>query len=119
MLPLSILKQSSVMVFQNRKMADQEVTAITMKNNIDDIYYTFGCGEYDVENSLMQTHQVVYIKCADEHELLHKFTYHWAKTSPDVVTGWNCEFFDIPYLVNRINVYSVIHVRSSISMEND
>ena len=50
----------------------------------------------------MQTHQVVYIKCADEHELLHKFTYHWAKTSPDVVTGWNCEFFDIPYLVNRI-----------------
>ena len=88
--------------FPEPKDADQEVTAITMKNNIDDIYYTFGCGEYDVENSLMQTHQVVYIKCADEHELLHKFTYHWAKTSPDVVTGWNCEFFDIPYLVNRI-----------------
>ena len=88
--------------FPEPKDADQEVTAITMKNNIDDIYYTFGCGEYDVENSLMQSHQVVYVKCADEHELLHKFTYHWAKTSPDVVTGWNCEFFDIPYLVNRI-----------------
>jgi DNA polymerase elongation subunit (family B) len=23
-------------------------------------------------------------------------------TSPDVITGWNVEFFDIPYLVNRI-----------------
>ena len=82
--------------------ADQEITAITMKNNIDDTYYTFGCGEYDVDNSLMQTHEVRYIKCADEHELLHKFVYHWAKTSPDVITGWNVEFFDIPYLINRI-----------------
>ena len=88
--------------FPEPKDADQEVTAITMKNNIDDTYYTFGCGEYDVENSLMQTHSVVYVKCADERELLHKFVYHWSKTSPDIVTGWNCEFFDIPYLVNRI-----------------
>ena len=88
--------------FPEPALADQEVTAITMKNNIDDIYYTFGCGEYDVDKALLQTHQVVYVKCADERELLHKFVYHWSVTSPDVVTGWNCEFFDIPYLVNRI-----------------
>ena len=88
--------------FPEPALADQEVTAITMKNNIDDIYYTFGCGEYDVDKALLQTHQVVYVKCADERELLHKFVYHWSATSPDVVTGWNCEFFDIPYLVNRI-----------------
>ena len=88
--------------FPEPALADQEVTAITMKNNIDDTYYTFGCGEYDVDKALLQTHQVVYVKCADERELLHKFVYHWSATSPDVVTGWNCEFFDIPYLVNRI-----------------
>ena len=82
--------------------ADQEITAITMKNNIDDIYYTFGCGDYDVDKALMQTHTVVYVKCADERELLHKFVYHMNVTSPDVITGWNVEFFDIPYLVNRI-----------------
>ena len=88
--------------FPEPALADQEVTAITMKNNIDDTYYTFGCGEYDVDKALLQTHEVVYIKCADERELLHKFVYHWSKTSPDVITGWNCEFFDIPYLINRI-----------------
>ena len=88
--------------FPEPALADQEVTAITMKNNIDDTYYTFGCGEYDVDKALLQTHTVIYVKCADEKELLHKFVYHWAKTSPDIVTGWNCEFFDIPYLVNRI-----------------
>ena len=88
--------------FPEPKLADQEVTAITMKNNIDDVYYTFGCGEYDTSKALMQTNEVRYIKCADERELLHKFVYHWSKTSPDIVTGWNCEFFDIPYLINRI-----------------
>ena len=88
--------------FPEPALADQEVTAITMKNNIDDTYYTFGCGEYDVDKALLQTHEVIYVKCADERELLHKFVYHWSKTSPDIVTGWNCEFFDIPYLINRI-----------------
>lgn len=88
--------------FPDPAEADQEITAITMKNNIDDTYYTFGCGEYDVDNSIMQTHSVIYVKCADERELLHKFVYHWSKTSPDIVTGWNVEFFDIPYIINRI-----------------
>jgi len=88
--------------FPDPAIADQEVTAITTKNNIDDIYYTFGCGDYDKEKSIMQTHEVRYIKCGNERELLHKFLYHMAKTSPDVLTGWNIEFFDIPYLVNRI-----------------
>ena len=88
--------------FPEPALADQEVTAITTKNNIDDVYYTFGCGDYDVDKALMQTHTVVYVKCADERELLHKFVYHMNVTSPDVITGWNVEFFDIPYLVNRI-----------------
>jgi len=88
--------------FPDPALADQEVTAITTKNNIDDVYYTFGCGDYDKEKSIMQTNEVRYIKCQNERELLHKFLYHMAKTSPDVLTGWNIEFFDIPYLVNRI-----------------
>ena len=88
--------------FPDPAIADQEVTAITTKNNIDDVYYTFGCGEYDTEKSIMQTHEVRYVKCQNERELLHKFLYHMSKTSPDVLTGWNIEFFDIPYLVNRL-----------------
>jgi DNA polymerase elongation subunit (family B) len=33
------------------------------------------------------------------------FITHWSSPThcPDVVTGWNSRFFDIPYLVNRIN----------------
>ena len=30
------------------------------------------------------------------------FLEKWEETSPDIVTGWNIKFFDIPYLVHRI-----------------
>lgn len=86
--------------FPEPTLADQEVTAITCKNNIDDIYYTFGCGDYDVEKSLMTEYEVKYIKCADERELLTRFVIHMGNV--DVITGWNVDYFDIPYLVNRI-----------------
>ena len=80
------------------------VTAICLKNNIDNTYYVWGLGDYDVEKSLMKTNRVVYKKCADEKELLVDFINHWATPSktPDIITGWNSKFFDIPYLVNRI-----------------
>lgn len=79
-----------------------EVISIAMKNNQDDTYYVWGLGEYDVEKSIMQTSQVIYRHCKDEKALLICFLEHWYKNCPDVVTGWNVKFFDMPYLVNRI-----------------
>tara|TARA_B110000879_G_scaffold57416_1_gene80814 strand:+ start:8282 stop:10798 length:2517 start_codon:yes stop_codon:yes gene_type:complete len=91
--------------FPEPSVAEKEVTAICLKNNIDNTFYVFGCGAYDVENSLMKTNRVVYIRCLNEMDLLIKFLDHWSTPShtPDVITGWNSRFFDIPYLVNRIN----------------
>ena len=38
--------------------------------------------------------------------LIQEFLTFWEKNQPDVVTGWNTEFFDIPYICNRIkNLY--------------
>ena len=84
--------------------AAKVVTAICLKNNIDNTYYVWGLGDYNVEQSLMKDNRVVYKKCVDEKELLIDFINHWATPShtPDVITGWNSKFFDIPYLVNRI-----------------
>ena len=91
--------------FPEPQDANKPVTAITIKNNIDNTYYVFGVGDYDVSKSLMKTNRVVYIKCLNEAMLLQKFLDHWSTPShtPDVITGWNSRFFDIPYLVNRIN----------------
>lgn len=46
---------------------------------------------------------VTYYRCKDEVDLLERFIIAWnGDYKPDVVTGWNVEFFDVPYLVNRI-----------------
>ena len=89
--------------FPEPEIADQEVLAITIKNNIDGVYRVWAMGDYDTEKALIKP--VRYIKCDDEIDLLLKFLDYWSMASayPDVITGWNVKFFDIPYLVNRVN----------------
>ncbi len=91
--------------FPEPDVASKEVTAICIKNNIDNTYYVWALRDYDVNQSIMQTNRVVYKKCDTEGQLLLDFITHWSSPThcPDVVTGWNSRFFDIPYLVNRIN----------------
>jgi len=91
--------------FPEPDKAEHKVISITIKNNIDNTYHIWGLGDYDVENTYMKTHRVIYNKCDNEADLLIKFITHWSQPSnvPDVVTGWNTRFFDIPYLVNRIH----------------
>ncbi len=91
--------------FPEPDKADKIVTAITIKNNIDNTYYVWGLGDYDVESSYMKTNRVVYYRYDSEADLLINFVTHISQAShcPDVITGWNVRFFDIPYLVNRIH----------------
>lgn len=81
--------------FPRPELADKEVTAIGIKFKGQMI--VFGCGEY--KNS---DENVKYIKCKDEANLLEQFLRAWRIMDPDVITGWNIESFDIPYLVNRL-----------------
>ena len=81
--------------FPYPEQADQEVTAICCKNNIDKIFHVFGCGKYTVEKP-----NVNYVRCIDEQELLTRYVAHMSDV--DIITGWNVNEFDIPYLVNRI-----------------
>ena len=89
--------------FPEPEFAEYPVISITIKNNIDDIYYIWGLHDYDVSKSIMKDCPVMYEKCESETELLLKFLNHWgsAVNSPDVITGWNTRFFDMPYLINR------------------
>ena len=34
--------------------------------------------------------------------MMEVFLNWWADNIPDIITGWNCKFFDIPYIVNRL-----------------
>ena len=43
-----------------------------------------------------------YVQCHDEEDLINRFLDWWQQNTPEVITGWNCEFYDIPYLTGRI-----------------
>jgi DNA polymerase elongation subunit (family B) len=87
--------------FPTPDKAEHEVLAITVKSSKDNVYRVWGCGDYNPDNAMIKP--VKYIKCEDEYQLLLKFLDYWVSASPDVITGWNVRFFDIPYLVNRVS----------------
>ncbi len=88
------IETSSENGFPKVEDATEAVTAITLK--IGKNCYVFGCGEFNSDRD-----DVHYINCAGERELLNVFFKMWDKECPDIVTGWNIDIFDIPYLVNR------------------
>ena len=81
--------------FPDIQKADKPLTAITLRSRNRN--FVFGCGDFITTDP--NTH---YIKCKDEFQLVQQFLNCWQALDIDVVTGWNIEFFDIPYLVNRI-----------------
>jgi len=46
---------------------------------------------------------VTYVLCENETILLTSFLAYWRKNLPEVITGWNSQMYDIPYLAGRIN----------------
>jgi DNA polymerase elongation subunit (family B) len=89
------IEVSSQNGFPEPREATEEVTAITIL--VDGKYDTFGCGDY-----VPHRPDVTYHKCKDEIDLLRRFLAFWSENYPDIVTGWNSKFFDVPYLVNRM-----------------
>lgn len=76
--------------------ANEPITAIAI-TYIGSPPIVLGCGDYEVQGD------ETYIKCRDEWTLCKKFIELWSRKCPDVITGWNTKFFDIPYLINRFN----------------
>ncbi len=89
--------------FPDPYKATEPITAIAIRSLNGDMV-VYGCGDYDKEkDETNKGKNVTYIKCRDEYTLCKTFLTDWEKDSPDVVSGWNIKFFDIPYLVNRFN----------------
>ena len=83
--------------FPDPEKAEEEMLAITVKNQTTKKIILWGIGDFKNDRD-----DVTYVNCSNENELLANFMNFWTKHYPDVVTGWNTEFFDIPYLINRV-----------------
>ena len=86
------------------EQAAYPIISIALKSSRAKIYHVWGLGDYDASKTELDIgdNMILYHKCDNEEQLLGAFLAYWTDFYPDVITGWNTRFFDIPYLVNRI-----------------
>jgi len=83
--------------FPNIENPTEKVLLITVQDNQTKKLKTYGLNQYQNYRD-----DVTYIQCKDEFTLLKRFLEDFEADYPHIITGWNVEFFDIPYLCNRI-----------------
>jgi len=84
--------------------ADNEITSIAIKSSKSDTYHLLGRKDYDKTKTLsgIDSEHIQFMKFDTEKALLNRFIQIWVNDFPDIVTGWNVEYFDIYYIITRI-----------------
>ena len=86
--------------FPEPESSDEEVLLVTVQDYNTKKIITWGqtkWGEFENKQA-----NVDYRPCKDEFHLLTSFMDWWSNDPPDVISGWNIEYYDIPYLINRM-----------------
>ena len=89
--------------FPRPEEALEEILAITLKSSRSEKYIVFGMKDYQPKQSELNL-EIEYFQFYNEKTMLSAFLEWWKEpfNTPDVITGWNSRFFDIPYIVNRL-----------------
>ena len=87
--------------FPTPEEAQNEITSIAIYDQAGDQKYVW---ILDKEGQVPSTKKGNFetISCPDEASLISKFLITYYEIMPTLITGWNIDFFDIPYLYNRI-----------------
>ena len=83
--------------FPDLESADQEILLISVKDSEMSKITVFGARPFTNKDP-----EVQYLEFSTEEGLLKAFLHWWSTNYPDVVTGWNVQLFDIPYIYKRI-----------------
>ena len=86
--------------FPDVESAAEEVLLISIQDYNTKQIRTWGFGKFNNQQS-----NVNYRSFTNEYDLLNDFISWWMieENTPEVITGWNSELYDIPYLVRRID----------------
>ena len=82
--------------FPTPEQAAYPIISVTVRQN-DGVYWVWGLNSYTPKSD-----NVLFIQCDNEFDMMQKFVKYWETHTPDIITGWNTRFFDIPYIVNRL-----------------
>jgi DNA polymerase elongation subunit (family B) len=83
--------------FPDPKTCDEEILLITIQDYSTKKIITWGTGPFNNKQN-----NVKYYECESEYSLLNSFIHYWENNTPEVITGWNIQFFDIPYICGRL-----------------
>jgi len=91
----------------NTKEAKNEITAIAAYDGATKLYDVFVLDKErkvkNNSNNFNKDGREVNVHIFDnERNLLYAFLNYYEEINPTILTGWNIDFFDIPYLFNRI-----------------
>jgi len=87
--------------FPNMETADKEITAIAIYDSVTQKYTAFILDrDRKMDHFDDQTREVISLQ--DEESLLMHFLTKWEEIQPTIVTGWNSDQFDMPYLYKRM-----------------
>jgi DNA polymerase elongation subunit (family B) len=86
--------------FPDVESSAEEVLLISIQDYNTKQIRTWGLGKFNNQQS-----NVNYRSFSNEYDLLNDFISWWMieENTPEVITGWNSELYDIPYLVRRID----------------
>ena len=94
------IEVESEMGFPDPESAAEEVLLITVQDYNTKEIITWGQTKHGEFTNKQDN--VDFRPCYDEYHLLNSFLEWWMQDTPDVVTGWNVEYYDVPYLSHRI-----------------
>lgn len=81
-----------------------QILTIAYKSSKDDTYRVWGMKPYDEATTELKHLKIEYRQFTEESSMLSAFIDYWAEpdNTPDIITGWNTRFFDIPYMISRM-----------------
>jgi DNA polymerase elongation subunit (family B) len=83
------------------KNAPTKITSIAVYDNTTQKYYCLILDEKQQLQTVNEENRAI-IPFPHEHDLLHAFLNLWEQLDPTIITGWNTEYFDVPFLYYRI-----------------
>jgi len=83
------------------------INVITIYDTLINKFYSWGTKEYETTNiktagDNISSKDIIYYHCKTEVEMLRRFISYVKNDYPDVITGWNSELFDVPYIISRM-----------------
>jgi len=87
---------------ENIKDPKGKITSVALYDNNSKKYYCLLLDEKQLLQKANDENKEI-IPFKSEKDLLSGFLDLWIKLDPTIISGWNSEFFDIPYLYYRIS----------------